>query len=287
MLRVQTIFAGTSAVVALIAGLIAIGCGGSSGSNPAPNPVPGAVNNYNNATTQAAATAAIAEINSAIGSSGTGVFSQYEMSAAFTSGVASIALLDRQSGNPLTVASVLATWRALPETRISVATDTLLASLNPAISEAKANPSNPRSNLLIALDLIHRDINAGQSQVTASSRLDPIMGRLLVIFIFDRFGLATPAPQGTRDACQDCINNHNAACRATYDSQVAATEAQRALHHDMVDDAPGLTAAERQSFLNQVDSDANAENFEHSKELQSCQSGASAACAQACHDQGN
>lgn len=285
MIKYHKLSAAIVAALVFVVMAIVAGCGGSSGGNSKPT-VTQSVKAYNNADTPAEVLSAVSNINTAVGvGSSTSPFGIYTMSSTLTATFAELSLMDRQNGYALTLEQLMAAWRGSSATRIDVSNDTLLADVRAAIVAAKANPSGSQAGLLIALDLIDRDINPTLTELTLSSKVDSMVGRLLSLWILENYGLAgSKGLSLTRDdaACQACIDAHNSACKATYDSQVAATESFRAQSLAAVDSAHWLSEAEKAQQRTNINHDCNEENFNHSKQLQSCQNGAGAACAKEC-----
>lgn len=269
----------------LITAAVIVGCGGKSHSGSSAS-VKDSVGAYTSANSESSIASAIGKVETAVGmTSPTSPYAAYAFSSTLNATMSSVSILERTGGYPITLGSLMNTWRTTPTARISVTDDVVIPALNSAIESARANPNDIRSPLLNALDLLNQDINDTPS-LSASSKVDLLMGRLIAAWIYDHYGLASASPF-TRDnaACQQCLDAHNQACQSTYDRQVAATDAFRSQMHSSIDAATWLSPAQRQSEHTKVDHDCNEENFNHSKELQQCQAGAADACKDACHGQ--
>lgn len=283
--------------IALISGLLLLGlivlygCGGSSGGHPSEPAVDKAVREYQAADTPAEIGAALIQIDSAIGvNNPSSPLNDFAIAGDYADFLAERISFFKSRGVTATVDEVLSGWRASEDHSFTVPTATFVADLNGAIVQARQAPTGTNAQLLLAIDALNQALNEGSSSVTANSESDLLFARLISMWSIGRYGVDGDPLNVTRDddACAACIEAHNAGCMASYDSRIAQLQQEREAGMTMMNEARSqglITQAEYQEGVQQFTDQYNQASFQASKDLQACQAGAQAACADVCHEQ--
>lgn len=280
--------------VALISGLLLIGlivlygCGGSSGGHHNEPSVERAIREYEAADTASEFEATIQQVDDVIGvNNSSGPLSAFAMTGEYEDSFAERSAFFKSLGTHSTVEEFLAGWRAGEGSTFNVPTATFVADLNGDIIQARQNPNGTNAQLLLAIDRLGQALNDNSGGLTANTRGDLLFARLMSIWSIQRYG-ADGNPL-TRDAaaCEACKTAHKAACEATYQSTLANLRQTRDAGLTMMNEAraQGLSQADYQYGVNKFNSDYNKGAFEAGKALNTCNAGAAAACAEACHEQ--
>jgi hypothetical protein len=283
--------------VALLSGLLLIGlivlygCGGSSGGHSSEPAVDKAIREYEAANTPAEVETALEQIDSAIGvNNPSSPLNDFEMSGDYADFFAEQAAFQKSRGISATVERILAGWRASEDHSFTVPTATFTTDLNADIAQARQSPSGPNAQLILAIDKLAQTLNNGSNSLRADSKTDLLLARLISIWSIEQYGADGDPLTSSRDAeaCAACIAAHNAACQASYDRTIAQLQQEREAGMTMMSEAlaQGLvTQSEYQQGVQQFTNEYNSKSFQASQALQSCQAGAQAACAAACHEQ--
>lgn len=269
-----------------------MGCGG--GGHHDNVTIDRAVQDYIHASTQSEITAALVEIDNAIGvNNPANANSTFAIDADFRDWLGAQCLSDRHEGFPATIADVLADWRADPDSRFATDTTTFLADLQVAIATANASPVKPESALPILIEKLAKAENPGSLGIIETTRCDTMLARVLSMWSIEHFGLASPAPapgSQTRESveCKACKDAELVKCNDAYNQKLtnlaatakaAETNARKALQAGLITQNEFLqqAAAAREAFNNGKKAAQNA--------LTACKKDIPNKCKKECHQQ--